>query len=79
MVGLLSHVVGRSGAAWVSLSDIKDPDFPLRGAEPYVWCPYVAAGGHVSPLSVLGSEGMSYRGALMERARAADALEAAKK
>ncbi|KAJ3045670.1 hypothetical protein HDV00_007796 [Rhizophlyctis rosea] len=43
-----------AGAAYVSVEDLAD--LPLRGNEPMAWFPYIANGGAVWPLSVIGRE-----------------------
>lgn len=57
------------GAAWVTLDEIQNPAFRLRGLEPFVWCSHVANGGSVSPMSLFGDE--NYHGAMAARAAGA--------
>lgn len=45
------------GACWVSLDDFKNPEMKWRGSEPSEWFNYVAAGGHIAPISILDREG----------------------
>lgn len=47
------------GAAWVSLAEL--PEYKLRGAEVAELFKYVAAGGTVHALDVIGPEGAPYR------------------
>ncbi|KAI8802647.1 hypothetical protein BJ742DRAFT_778017 [Cladochytrium replicatum] len=44
-----------AGACWVALEHFGE-HLPLRGREPLIWFPYVAKGGAVWPLNVLGME-----------------------
>ena len=46
-----------AGAAWATVEEVQAGALPLRGQEPRVWLPYVAAGGPVYPLSLLTREG----------------------
>ncbi|KAI8802113.1 hypothetical protein BJ742DRAFT_912780 [Cladochytrium replicatum] len=47
--------VHSAGACWVALEHFGE-HLPLRGREPLIWFPYVAKGGAIWPLNVLGME-----------------------
>ena len=46
-----------AGACWVTADEINSGSIRLRNREPVQWCTYVARGGAIYPMSLMGVEG----------------------